>query len=190
MGKDTKMIVGLGNPGKKYKDTRHNIGFMVVDNLAAGLGLSFRKRFMLKAEVTEMQNLVLVKPTTYMNLSGDAVAKIRKKYGVSNENIMVVCDDLNLSFGNIRIRLKGSAGGHNGLKSIIDRLGTQEFPRIKYGIGKPDNPDKVRDFVLHKFTRSEKDILDGDIARMSENCSLWIKNVALEKIMSKVNTKQ
>ena len=189
MGKNTKIIVGLGNPGKKYVLTRHNIGFMVVENLAKDMGAVFRRRFMLKADVALVNDVIFVKPYTFMNLSGNAVVSVMKKYAVEAHNVMVVCDDLNLNFGNVRIRLKGSAGGHNGLKSLIAKMQTQEFPRIRYGIGESKAKDDTRNFVLDKFSGDELKEVKQGIEKIVSSCKDWISDIPLEKIMSKVNVK-
>lgn len=190
MAEHTKMIVGLGNPGKKYEKTRHNIGFMVLDNLAQTLSVDFKRKLLLNAEVAEAKHCILVKPKTFMNASGDAVAKLTKKYAVKNENILVICDDLNLDFSKMRMRLKGSAGGHNGLKSIIQRLGSQDFRRLKYGIGRPPNKEDVMRFVLQKFTKTEFDQVDLDIDKMVSFCEKWKENADEELLMNDLNTKK
>lgn len=136
-----RLIIGLGNPGKKYAQTRHNLGFMVLD----ALGTAIAKK----------DNFLLVKPQTYMNLSGQAVAKIARYYKIKPEEILIIHDDKDLPFGKIRIRHKGSAGGHLGVQSVIDALKTDKFSRLKIGIGKPDIKNTEK-FVLQKFSSEER----------------------------------
>jgi PTH1 family peptidyl-tRNA hydrolase len=159
-----KLIVGLGNPGREYESTRHNLGFMLIDRLMkrAG-GRKFRRES--QAEISREsvggQQVLLAKPLTFMNLSGDAVKLLLERYGDGDAaNLIVASDDVALPFGMIRVRARGSAGGQNGLKSIINRLGTQEFPRVRLGIA-PDHPvSDLSDFVLSPITRRERELLD------------------------------
>ncbi len=155
------LIVGLGNPGKDYVETRHNAGFMVMDSLAKKMNIKFdRRKF--KGQVAEgrigFEKVVLLKPETFMNLSGESLIEAANFYKVEETQILVVFDDVSLDVGKIRIRKKGSAGGHNGIKSIISHLGTDNFPRIKVGVGAAKR-DLVR-HVLGKFTSEEKILLD------------------------------
>jgi PTH1 family peptidyl-tRNA hydrolase len=149
------LIVGLGNPGRRYADTRHNIGFLVLDWLAAHLGAP-AWRGERRAEVTrgrlDGRELLLAKPQTFMNASGEAVQALAAWYRLLPATILVVADDLDLPFGRLRLRPSGSAGGHNGLKSIIAHLGTTEFPRLRIGIGRPDTGETI-DWVLSPFGR-------------------------------------
>lgn len=172
-----KIIVGLGNPGKQYELTRHNLGFMVMQKLAERYKISLRSSSVTKAYCgkgkIEGQDVLLVLPTTYMNNSGVAVKKLAHAREVEYENILVVCDDLSLDFGRLRIRSKGSAGGHNGLKSIIALLETQEFPRLRMGIGQTGSQD-TKDYVLAEFSKKEKDILNEFVDRAAEGCVAWI----------------
>jgi len=166
------LIVGLGNPGQKYEWTRHNCGFMVVDELARRAGREVR--------VSECQALttrvniggrdsLLVKPQTFMNLSGVAVACLKDKYEIEDlSSILVLSDDLALPFGKIRIRKQGSAGGHNGLKSVIAKLGSQQFPRIRMGIAPEHQVDDSREFVLTDFPRKDRDELAEMVARAAD----------------------
>jgi PTH1 family peptidyl-tRNA hydrolase len=155
-----KLVAGLGNPGRKYAKTRHNLGFMVVDLLAEREGASFKKR---KGDFSQSTipvggaNRTLLKPSTFMNLSGLAVSYAARFYELSPREILVVCDDISLPLGKIRIRSRGSDGGHKGLRSIVEELGSNDFPRLRIGIGTPENPDyPVEDFVLSKFSRAEE----------------------------------
>ncbi|MBQ7126590.1 aminoacyl-tRNA hydrolase [bacterium] len=162
----TKLIVGLGNIGEKYVFTRHNIGFMLADSLAYNNKFTFRENSKLKCFIAsfsyDLENYILIKPTTYMNLSGEAVRAVIDYYKISINDILVIYDDLSIPLGKMRFRQNGSHGGHNGIKSIIQHLGTQEFSRLKIGIGpQPNLPAEV--FVLQNFSKEElenlKDIL-------------------------------
>jgi len=173
------LIVGLGNPGTKYKDTRHNVGFMAIDAMASNLGLEFRedkKRNAMTAEYTmtfpdqkKKVRLVLVKPLTFMNNSGEAVAKVRKYYQIPEENAWVIHDDLDIELGAIRIRKGGSSAGQKGVQSIIDHLGTNEFIRFRVGIKPPEGQKgSAEDFVLKKFSKAEREIIDEEIIDIVE----------------------
>jgi peptidyl-tRNA hydrolase, PTH1 family len=149
------LIVGLGNPGKKYHGTRHNVGFLVLDRLAQRQGVSFTPHLKWKAEVARVgESVLLVKPLTFMNESGRAVQLLSDFYKVAPENCIIVYDDVALGFGEFRIRREGSAGGHNGVKSLIACLGTQAFPRLRFGVGGADGEALVS-HVLGKFSREE-----------------------------------
>lgn len=166
------LIVGLGNPGPKYELTRHNYGFLVVDELARRLGKPVRTpecQSLTCQGQLEGVPLLLAKPQTFMNVSGVAVAALIARHPiVSPEQVLVISDDLALPFGRLRIRREGSAGGHNGLKSIIEKLGTQSFPRLRLGIA-PDHPlAETRDYVLGTFTRSEQAALSTTISRAAD----------------------
>ena len=159
----TKLVVGLGNPGSKYHETRHNVGFMAIDLMAKELGLTFSEEKTFKAEVASTflngEKVYFVKPTTFMNLSGLAVRALLAYYNIPIEDFIVIYDDLDMEVGKLRFRQKGSAGGHNGIKSIIAETGTQEFDRIKIGIGRPQKGMTVVNHVLGKF--SEDDYADS-----------------------------
>ena len=155
----THLVVGLGNPGKEYEKTRHNMGFMSLDRIAAKYGASVtRLRFRAltgEAEVGGMR-VLLMKPETYMNLSGEAVAEAASFYRIAPENILVLCDDISFPVGRLRLRQSGSAGGHNGLKSIIQMLGSDAFVRIRLGVGQKPSPDyDLADWVLSRLPLSE-----------------------------------
>ena len=158
------LIVGLGNPGSQYEDTRHNIGFKVVDNIAKEYNIEInRQKFkgMCGEGFINGEKVILLKPSTYMNLSGESIREVVDFYKLSNEDLVVIYDDISLDVGRLRIREKGSAGGHNGIKSIIAHLGTDIFPRIKVGVGQP-NVDLVN-YVLGKFTKEEMEVLSESI---------------------------
>lgn len=158
------LIVGLGNPGKEYQDTRHNIGFEVVDNIAKEYNIEInRQKFkgIYGEGFIEGEKVILLKPTTYMNLSGESVRDVVDFYNLDNEDVLVIYDDISLEVGTLRIREKGSAGGHNGIKSIISHLGSDIFPRIKVGVGQPDG-DLIK-HVLGKFRKEQIGVLSESI---------------------------
>lgn len=154
------MIVGLGNPGSKYEKTRHNIGFMAIDELARRKNVTFKEERNFQALVGDYfengEKIYLVKPTTFMNLSGKAVAPLVTYFNVPFENLIILHDDLDSPAGRIRLRAKGGSGGQNGLKSIIDHLNTKEFQRIKIGIGRPEKNTSVVNHVLGKIAENER----------------------------------
>lgn len=162
-----KLIVGLGNIGNKYTFTRHNSGFMLADSIALNNDLTFKEVPRLKCLMTnyrdETGEYMIVKPTTFMNLSGEAVRAVTDYYKIPVEDILIVCDDLSLPLGKIRFRPNGSDGGHNGIKSIIQHLGTQDFARLKVGIGpQPNLPSEV--FVLQNFSKEELETLKSTLS--------------------------
>ena len=188
-----KLIVGLGNIGREYENTRHNIGFMVVDELAKRLGVTFSKegRSAYCAEYRAPEKILIIKPTTYMNLSGIAVGAYANFYHIDPEDIAVIQDDMDLPVGHLRIRRKGSAGGHNGIKSITEHLGTEEYPRFKIGIGHPDRNNKaVINHVLHQFQGEDKAAIEAAVKAMAEALELWIREGDLNAVMTKYNTKK
>ena len=166
------LIVGLGNPGREYVGTRHNMGFDAIDAICAKYDIALKKEKFgaLYGEGRIGGEKVLVaKPQTYMNLSGEAVREIRDWYKIEDDEILVIYDDISLPVGKLRIREKGSAGGHNGIKNIIYQLGTDVFPRIKIGVGAPDHPDyDVKDFVLGKFSDEGVKILVQSVIRVAD----------------------
>ena len=188
-----KLIVGLGNIGREYENTRHNIGFMVVDELAKRLGVTFGKedRSAYCAEYRAPEKILIIKPTTYMNLSGIAVGAYANFYHIAPEDIAVIQDDMDLPVGHLRIRRKGSAGGHNGIKSITEHLGTEEYPRFKIGIGHPDRNNKaVINHVLHQFQGEDKAAIEAAVKAMAEALELWLREGDLNAVMTKYNTKR
>ncbi|AGF53943.1 MULTISPECIES: aminoacyl-tRNA hydrolase [Clostridium] len=171
------LIVGLGNPGKEYEDTRHNIGFKVVDNIAKEYNIQInRQKFkgIYGEGFINGQKVILLKPTTYMNLSGESVREVVNFYNIENDEILIIYDDISLDVGKLRIREKGSAGGHNGIKSIIAHLGSEVFSRIKIGVGQP-NSDLVK-HVLGKFSKEEMVTLDESIEAATNATAEIIKN--------------
>ena len=165
-----KAVVGLGNPGASYARTRHNVGFWVVDELAARHGLRFARRSY-KAEVAEGriadEDVMLLKPQTFMNASGEAVGRARRDLGLEPGEIVVVYDDLDLPVGRIRVRAAAGAGGHHGVESVIEVLGSKEFPRVRIGIGRPGDGDAV-DYVLAPPAPDEREALDASIERAAD----------------------
>ncbi|MCS6860072.1 MAG: aminoacyl-tRNA hydrolase [Abditibacteriales bacterium] len=187
MSDDRFVIFGLGNPGAPYARTRHNLGFMVVDALAEQYAIAPNKRqhhSYVGEGVIAGKKVILAKPHTYMNLSGQAAQSIVHFWRVPLSHFLVVCDDMDLEFGTLRLRPKGSAGGHNGLKSIIQALGSQEFPRLRIGIGRP--PDDPIDHVLSPFTRQQWDDLPGIILRAADAVVAFLSD-GIDAAMNKYN---
>lgn len=166
-------IVGLGNPGRQYEDTRHNVGFMVLDRLAAAAGASFSPAPKWQSSMTKLpgSGLILLKPQTFMNLSGRAVQQISSFHKWTPEQILVIYDDVALPLGQLRFREKGSAGGHNGIKSLIAHLGGDVFPRLKVGIGGA-RPGEMVGHVLGKFAPDERVLLENTLATAREAVQL------------------
>jgi PTH1 family peptidyl-tRNA hydrolase len=158
------MVVGLGNPGREYAETRHNIGFMILDRMAAMANATWQPEKRWEADIARFGSLWLLKPRTYMNLSGHAVAAVAGFYKIPAGEILAVFDDMALPLGKLRFRPSGSSGGHNGIQSIIDSLGTLEVPRLRAGIGGPLAGDAVK-HVLGRFQAQEKELLDAMIER-------------------------
>lgn len=183
------IIAGLGNPGKKYENTRHNIGFITLDYLAERHDIKINK-IKHKALVGEGriagQKVLLVEPQTYMNLSGESLREVMDYYKVDIEDMIVIYDDIDLEAGAVRIRKKGGPGTHNGMKSIVQHLGT-DFPRIRMGIGKDRRGDLV-DFVLGGFTKEDKEVLEPAIERAALAIEMYISD-GIEKAMNKYNIK-
>jgi PTH1 family peptidyl-tRNA hydrolase len=183
------LIAGLGNPGREYRDNRHNIGFLALDRLAARLGLSF-SRLESKALVTkgehEGRRLLLAKPQTYMNLSGQAVGALLRYYKVPLENLLVVYDDVDLPLGTLRLRPGGGSGGQKGMASIIERLGSQDFPRLRVGVGRPPGRMNAADYVLEDFTRQEAAILPEILDRAAEAALVFVED-SLDAAMNRFN---
>jgi peptidyl-tRNA hydrolase, PTH1 family len=190
---DLRLIVGLGNPGKDYEYTRHNLGFLVVEQLAARYQLKFKSSTWCKgltAEgLIENKECCLLLPLTYMNNSGVAVKETVSRKEVSLIQTLVVADDFNLDFGQLRLREKGSAGGHNGLKSVIQYLASEEFARLRLGIGCPPNKKDITDYVLEKFRPQEKKELNSFIQDAVECGVAWV-NGNSNQVMSQFNRKK
>jgi len=172
-----KVIVGLGNPGEKYAGSRHNVGFMLLDALARDLDLGGQWREQDNAAVMtvikEAEKMILVKPLTYMNESGRAVAPILHWHKIDPRDLLVIHDDIDLPVGMVRIRPKGSSGGHNGIKSVIEHIGTQNFPRMKIGIGRPNADESVIDHVLRSFLPEEEEAIRLAVERLIPAVKCW-----------------
>lgn len=167
-----KLIVGLGNPGKKYSSTRHNLGFLVIDRIAAQTGISVGKQLcdaLVGEGTVDGEKIVLVKPQIFMNRSGLAVAQLGREYGVGADSLVVINDDLDLPFGRIRIRPSGGAGGHRGLISIMENLSGAPFQRVRVGIGRPALGIDPADYVLEPFNESERAQLNELVDRAAES---------------------
>jgi PTH1 family peptidyl-tRNA hydrolase len=170
-----KLVVGLGNPGSKYEGTRHNIGFEVIDRLAeGGSGASFSRKFDALVAETEIdfRRITLLKPTTFMNLSGRSVSQALRFYKLETTDLLVVCDDLNLPLGKLRIRGGGSDGGQKGLRDITAHLGTEDYARLRIGIGEPGQNDAA-DFVLSRFRNAERAIIDDALILAAQAVAVW-----------------
>lgn len=186
-----KLIVGLGNPGREYRDTRHNVGFMVVDEIARRHGIDWTSGPSQLAETLIAKRfgdepVMVAKPLTYMNNSGDAVAGLVRYFDVNHDDLIVVVDEAALPFGRLRARARGSAGGHNGLKSIIERLGTTEFSRLRLGVGRGDGRRDLADHVLARFERGEQADLETLITRAADAAEMFAAE-GISKVMNAFN---
>jgi peptidyl-tRNA hydrolase, PTH1 family len=185
------LIAGLGNPGKRYAKTRHNIGFMVLNSLCLESGVRLNSRRFHSRNVLiqkDGRELILLRPTTYMNLSGRSVKACADHYQIETACILIIHDDLDQPFGKIKLVSQGGAGGHKGIQSIIDHFGNKAFPRIKIGIGRPEYGEKIEDFVLSPFYDSQKEILKEVINLSIHACDLFLSE-GVEIAMNHVNGK-
>ncbi|NMA91181.1 MAG: aminoacyl-tRNA hydrolase [Amphibacillus sp.] len=178
-----KCIVGLGNPGRKYQKTRHNVGFMVIDELLNRHGWSLDKKkfnghYCLESLYGE--KVVLLQPQTYMNLSGDSVKPLLDFYQIEPNQLLVIYDDLDLPIGKVRLRQTGGHGGHNGMRSIIQTLGTKQFNRIRIGIDRPQTGITVTDYVLGKFSKTESGLVSDSISIAADACEAWMDKPFLD----------
>jgi peptidyl-tRNA hydrolase, PTH1 family len=180
-----KVVVGLGNPGRRYEGTRHNVGFAVIDLLASGA--RFQSRF--DAQVAELNEdgykILLVKPETFMNLSGRCVRQVLDFYQVPAGDLLVVCDDFNLPLGRLRVRARGSHGGHNGLRDIQNHLGTTEYPRLRIGVGAPQEGEAI-DHVLSRFRPGERDVIEDALRLAAQAVGVWLRQ-GVEACMNRYN---
>jgi len=187
-----KLIVGLGNPGRKYEGTRHNVGFDVVDVLAKKHNAAWEsaprgiEAFVARCRI---QDTVLAKPLTYMNLSGAATVGLLQFYKIEIADLLVIVDDVNLELGRLRTRSGGSAGGHNGLKSLIESLGTEEFARLRVGVGRGDARRDLADHVLTKFDRDERENVDAATGRAADAAELFVTD-GIGQVMNRFNRKE
>lgn len=188
------IVAGLGNPGQKYVKTRHNAGFMVVDALTELNNISFQKKRSDGAEYAcaELRSggntILFIKPLTFMNKSGMAIAPLLRFYRLPPDNLLVVHDDLDLNAGRMKFTAGGGAGGHNGIKSIISSLGTKDFPRLKIGIGRPETPIPVERYVLSSFLKGEQPLLNDVIDDAVRGIGVWIED-GIDKAMNLYNRK-
>ncbi|HIY06059.1 MAG TPA: aminoacyl-tRNA hydrolase [Candidatus Evtepia faecigallinarum] len=184
------LVVGLGNPGPKYEWTRHNVGFLVIDQLADRADIPVQKlkfQALTNTALIGGQSVLLMKPTTYMNLSGQAVGQAARFYKIPPERVLVISDDVALPQGKLRIRRSGSAGGHNGLKDIIAHLGGDQFPRVKVGVGGKPHPDSdMADWVLSTFTGADRKAMEETIDRAADAVTCLLEQ-GVDKAMSKFN---
>jgi len=186
------LIVGLGNPGQQYRGTRHNVGFMMLDYLAGKINLTFAdsrwKALVAKATLWD-ESVVLLKPETYMNLSGTAVAQAAHFYKIPPAHIIIIHDDLDMEFGRIKLVSGGGDGGHKGIRSIIEQLGTKDFPRLKIGIGRPPVPVLPEKYVLGKFDSAEKERIEQKLSVVLEGIRIFLQQ-GIAAAMSLVNQKE
>lgn len=179
---DPYLLIGLGNPGREYKDTRHNIGFLLIDHLAekiAARGIKVQSKAIITSGLYEERKLILAKPQTYMNLSGQSVQGLLHFYKIPLENLLVAHDDLDIPFGAIRIRPTGGPGGQRGMANTIELLGTKDFPRLRLGIGRPPGRMEAKDYVLQDFSREDAKLLPEILSRAAD--------AALEFVMRGLN---
>jgi PTH1 family peptidyl-tRNA hydrolase len=185
-----KLIVGLGNPGHAYRETRHNVGFDVVDELARRWRVSdqWREKFdaLLIKAMRGDDSVIVAKPLTFMNLSGQAVQAIAGFYKIEPADVFVIVDEVALPLGRLRARREGSAGGHNGLKSIIEQLGTSAFPRMRVGVGRGDNRRDLADHVLGRFEASERDTVSAAVLRAADAAEMFLSD-GIERVMNAFN---
>ena len=185
-----KLIVGLGNPGIFYRNSRHNIGFSVIKNLGKKYRVNFRKEKGIPALTARInpEDLMLAMPLTFMNLSGEAVSRLVERYGFDLEDILVVCDDLDLEAGRLRLKTSGSSGGHRGLKSIISSLKSDGFSRLRIGIGKPAQSKDAAEYVLSAFPKKEKGLIDQIVQQACDCCLSWLE-LGAAQTMNTFNTR-
>ncbi|NMA01113.1 MAG: aminoacyl-tRNA hydrolase [Clostridia bacterium] len=186
------LIIGLGNPGQKYKDTRHNVGFKVIDKIAQNLNIEVDKKEhqgLVQSTFWHGEKILLVKPQTYMNLSGQTVGELINYYHDQIDDLLVIHDDLDLPVGQLRFKKDGGTGGHNGLKSIVEHLNSQDFNRLKIGIGHPQGSMDVKNYVLTSFSEEERQSLEETIDRATEAVKTWMLE-GIDKAMNEFNRKR
>ncbi|MBQ2917340.1 MAG: aminoacyl-tRNA hydrolase [Clostridia bacterium] len=183
------LIIGLGNPEEKYANTRHNMGFDVINELSKECDIKVSKsKFDALYGMGEIkgQKVILIKPQTYMNLSGESIIKFKKFYKISNKKIIVIYDDIDLKLGDIRLKAKGSSGSHNGMKSVVENLNTEDFIRIRVGIGAPENKDDMINYVIGQIPKREREVLNESITN-AKNSILEILENGIDRAMNKFN---
>ena len=185
-----KLVFGLGNPGNKYKNTKHNIGFMAVDEIAQNFGLTFNqtkfKSLYAEGHIGD-EKVFLIKPQTFMNLSGESIQPWVDYYDLTGKDIVIIYDDMDLPVGKIRLRVQGSAGGHNGIKSIIGQLGTKEFNRIRVGIGRPMSGQSVISHVLSQFPAKQTEKINKSLIKVESAVYYWINSHTFQETMNGFN---
>lgn len=184
-----KCIVGLGNPGRKYRKTRHNVGFMVIDELADRFQIKLsEKKFNGEYAIKHLkgERVILLKPKTFMNLSGECLRPLLDYYGIDAKDTLVIYDDLDLPTGRIRLRKKGGHGGHNGVRSVIDHLGTRDFKRLRIGIGRPQTAQPIVNYVLEKFAKDEREEAKLGILTGADVAEAWLKE-SFDDLMNRYN---
>lgn len=191
-----KLLIGIGNPGEEYHYTRHNVGFLTVEAFVNHFHQKFERNSKLKSLVAnffiEESRIIVIKPLTFVNLSGEAVLSVMNYYKISRENILVISDDVNLSLGSVRLKVQGSSGGHNGLKNIIEKLGSSDYPRLRIGIGNVD-AERLSQYVLSEFSIDEKIQLNVVIEKTIPflaswvNCSFWESELIFSRLKEQNN---
>jgi len=185
-----KLIAGLGNPGKKYENSRHNVGFRIIEKLAYRHNAKLKKNLFKKCRQANLsvsgEDIILIQPLTFMNLSGTNILYFYKKLNLFLKDILIICDDINLPLGKVRIRPSGSSGGHNGLESVIGSLKSEGFPRLRIGIKTEENIEDLSEYVLSEFKDNEERIIENTIDDAVNTCETWIKD-GTEITMSKFN---
>lgn len=188
-GVETFLLAGLGNPGREYRGTRHNVGFMVLDTLAEKLDVSLtrvQERAMVAGCMDGGRRIILAKPVTYMNLSGSSIAALMRFYKISRDRLMVIHDDIDLPLGTLRLRPGGGSAGQKGIASTIERLGSEEFARLRVGVGRPPGQKLAADYVLHPFSRDEQELL-GFVLKRAADAALMFVRAGLEAAMNQYN---
>jgi PTH1 family peptidyl-tRNA hydrolase len=186
------LFIGLGNPGREFKNTRHNIGFLIIDSLSERLSIKINRvknKALIGSGLYLQSKVILAKPQTYMNLSGQSVASLVRFFNLSLEHTVIIHDDLDLPYGTLRLRPSGSSGGQKGIHSVIQMLGTDQIPRMRMGIGRPPGRMTPVDYVLQRFSSQEEDLLEDIIDRACQACLSYI-DLGIEQTMSRFNQSQ
>ena len=183
------LIVGLGNPEEEYSNTRHNMGFDTINKLANEYNIKINKnkfKGLCGSGIIENEKVILLKPQTYMNLSGESIKEAMAFYKIKSENIIVIYDDIDLKIGDIRLKAKGGAGTHNGMKSVVQNLNTEDFIRVRVGIGSPENKEDMINYVIGPIPKREKEILEGSIEKAAESVIEILKS-GIDVAMNRFN---